>query len=404
MEKIILSLILGIALVWPSGKVLAQGEDVRSHRSSLCSIMIKHTEDEYADPIEKQFLQIPVDDKFNDHNLAVRVTSVSDKDVEDADVDGFIERNKVASRLVARWFNRNKLTGECNLNMVRSRGFYDASAMDYEIASRSRLGQNIIADAGEELIGHTYLLMHEITYIDKGKRSSFWGGVVGAALTIGTSVAGLDDDLASDIGAIGNLTVSSLKGFRVKIHSRLYRLVWDKETSDLFFSSHYWEPGMASDGHRFDAERDKYRLEYVGDIVSKGGSTSFLGINEDRPELMIRKACARALEENVADLQKAFPQFRIKTPLTSTAPAITAGIGLKEGVTAKSRFEVLECQEKDGITTYKRVGVIKPIPNMIWDNRFMATEEGAETARLGATSFTKESGGDFYPGMLIREM
>lgn len=404
MEKIILSLILGIALVWPSDKALAQGEDVRSHRSSLCSIMIKHTEDEYADQIEKQFLLIPIDDKFNDHNLAVRVTTVSDRDVEDADVDGFIERNRVASRLVGRWFNRNKLTGECNLNMVRSRGFYDASAMDYEIASRSRLGQNIIADAGEELIGHTYLLMHEITYIDKGKRSSFWGDVVGAALTVGTSVAGLDDDLASDIGTIGNLTVSSLKGFRVKIHSRLYRLVWDKETSDLFFSSHYWEPGMASDGHRFDAERDKYRLEYVGDIVSKGGSTSFLGINEDQPELMIRKACARALEENVADLQKEFPQFRIKTPLTATAPAITAGIGLKEGVTANSRFEVLECQEKDGITTYKRVGVIKPIPNMIWDNRFMATEEGAETARLGVTSFTKESGGDFYPGMLIREM
>lgn len=404
MEKIILSLILGIALVWPSDKALAQGEDVRSHRSSLCSIMIKHTEDEYADQIEKQFLLIPIDDKFNDHNLAVRVTTVSDRDVEDADVDGFIERNRVASRLVGRWFNRNKLTGECNLNMVRSRGFYDASAMDYEIASRSRLGQNIIADAGEELIGHTYLLMHEITYIDKGKRSSFWGDVVGAALTVGTSVAGLDDDLASDIGTIGNLTVSSLKGFRVKIHSRLYRLVWDKETSDLFFSSHYWEPGMTSDGHRFDAERDKYHLEYVGDIVSKGGSTSFLGINEDQPELMIRKACARALEENVADLQKEFPQFRIKTPLTATAPAITAGIGLKEGVTANSRFEVLECQEKDGITTYKRVGVIKPIPNMIWDNRFMATEEGAETARLGVTSFTKESGGDFYPGMLIREM
>ncbi len=404
MNKIIILILLGIAFVWPGANAVAQTEDVRSHRSSLCSIMIKHTEDEYADDIEKQFLQIPVDDKFNDHNLSVRVATVSDTEVSDSDIDSFVERNKVASRLVGRWFNRNKLTGECNLNMVRSRGFYDASVMDYELASRSRLGQNIIADAGEELIGHTYLLTHEITYIDKGKRSSFWGDVAGAALTLGTSVAGLDEDVAASIGALGNLTISSLKGFRVRIHSRLYRLVWDKETSDMFFSSHYWAPGMPGDGHKFDTERDRYRLEYVGDIVSKGGSTSFMGINEDRPELMIRKACARAMEENVADLQKKFPTFRIKTPLTTTAPAITAGIGLKEGVTEKSRFEVLECQKKDGITTYKRVGVIKPIPNMIWDNRFMATEEGAETARLGATTFTKESGGDFYPGMLIREI
>lgn len=404
MKKIIISLILCYISALAFNNASAQADSLRSHRSSLYSIMVKHTEDDYADQIEKQFLQIPVDDKFNDHNLSVRVTTVDSKGIDDKEIDDFIERNKVASRMVGKWFNRNKLTGECDLNLVKSRGLYDASAIDHELASRSILGKAVLEDAGEELIGHTYLLVHDITYIDKGERSSFWGSVAGAALSVGAVAAGLDADLANNIGTLGNMTVASLKGFRVKIHTRLYRLVWDDDTSARFFSSHYWEPGMPGDGSKFDAERGMYRLEYIGDVVSKGGTTSFLGINEDKPELMIRKACARAMEENVADLQKKYDQFRIKTPLSTVGPALTARIGLKEGVSPDSRFEVLECTAKNGKTEYKRVGIIRPVANMIWDNRFMATEEGTAASRLGATTFKKESGGDFYPGMLLREM
>ena len=53
---------------------------------------------------------------------------------------------------------------------------------------------------------------------------------------------------------------------------------------------------------------------------------------------------------------------------------------------------------------YKRKGTIKPVKGKIWDNRFMAKEEGAENSDLGFTTFTKVSGGDFYPGLLVREL
>ena len=84
---------------------------------------------------------------------------------------------------------------------------------------------------------------------------------------------------------------------------------------------------------------------------------------------------------------------------------MTAYIGMKEGVTENSLYEVLETIEnEDGTFKYKRVGVIKPIKNLIWDNRYMAEEEGAATAGLGCTTFVKESGSNFLPGMLIREI
>ncbi len=379
-------------------------DSLRSRRASLCSIMVKHTSDQYANEIEGQFREIPIDDKYNDHNLSVRVAAFNSGKVTEETVRAFVEENQIASRLVARWFNRNKLTGECDLNLVKSRGLYDASALDHELASHSVLGKAMLEDAGEELIGHTYLLVHDITYIDKGKRSSFWGSLAEAAISVGAAYAGVDVSLAKDLGKLGNATISSLKGFRVKIHSHLYRLVWDDESSSLFYTTHYWQPGASSDPMAFEKGRGSYRLEYVGDVTSKGGTTSFLGINEEEPYLMIRKACARAIEENVADLQKKYEQFRIKTPVTSVSPTITARIGLKEGVTPKSRFAVLERREKNGKTEYHQVGVVEPIFNMIWDNRFMATEEGAYGADFGCTTFKKVSGGDFYPGMLLREL
>ena len=54
--------------------------------------------------------------------------------------------------------------------------------------------------------------------------------------------------------------------------------------------------------------------------------------------------------------------------------------------------------------TYKRVGVIQPKENLIWDNRYMASEEQAYGSDFSFTTFRKVSGGDFYPGMLIREI
>lgn len=114
--------------------------------------------------------------------------------------------------------------------------------------------------------------------------------------------------------------------------------------------------------------------------------------------------CGLYIDENIASLQKNFDQFKVNTPLISVSP-LKAYIGLKEGVTEKSKFEVLEAElSKEGKMTYKRVGVIQPKENLIWDNRYMASEEQAYGSDFGFTTFRKVSGGDFYPGMLIREI
>ena len=371
-------------------------------RSSLYSILVCHSEDKFHKEITDEFLKVPIPDKYNDFDLNVKVVNVSRKDKYTDAITDFVDRNNIGSRLVARWFNRNILTGECDMELVKLRGLYDASAFDYELASRTPRGLAMLQDAGEDLIANTFLLVNEITYIDKAEGAktaatvlSILGGVVGAATGM---------DYVSDLGNTAASMVATIKGFRVKIHSRLYQLDWNDAIANEFYEFYYSDLPDEQKKMAFENNRGNFKMKYVGDVVSKGSLTSFLGINEDQPELMIRKACQRAIDENIVDLQKKYNQFKVKAPVISTSPTITAPIGMKEGVTSASRFEVLEVLEKDGRIEYKKVGVVKPVPGMIWDNRFMASEEGAVGADLGATTFIKVSGREFYPGMLIREI
>ena len=386
---------------WQISSAQDVAQEMKYRRSSIYSIMLKHENQKFADTIANVFQLMPVPDKYNDHDLSVKVVSVKSKEVASSEVESFLNKNGIASRLVSKWFNRDFTNGACDVELIKERGLYNASEMDKSIALQTQRGRAMLEDAGEELIGNTFVLVNDISYIDKSKGSATAGTVIKALGWATSLITG--NDSYGDLGeSVGDIT-ETYKGFKVKIYTHLYQLVWDEESSTTFYERMYTdEPDMEKLG-AMELYRDKFKLKYVGSQLSDGSTTSFLGIKEDEPQLMVRKACQRALDDNVANLQKNYEAFKVKVPLLNTEP-LTAQIGKKEGITEKSRFEVLEVQEKDGRTIYERVGVIKPVSDLIWDNRFMAIEEKAEGATLGYTTFKKVSGRNFYPGMLIREI
>ncbi len=389
-------------------EVSAQNDNLKYRRSSIYTLMISHEDQKFASEIKDAFVKIPVPDKFNDHELSVKILSMDKKlkgassDKENSDISSFLERNKIASRLVAKWFNRDVNTGTCNMELVKERGLYNATEYDRILAEKSARSTALLMDAGEDLIGNTFVLVNDIRYVDKSKA----GAAVGMGLRILGALAGAatgNSDFA-DLGDSYGSLAETLKGFKVKINTFLYKLEWDEATSAVFYKDQYTSTPDIVKKEEFEDGRGKYRLKYVGKVESSGSTTSFMGIKLDEPVEMVRKACQRALDENVASLQHEFEEFRTKSPLVSAQP-ITAYVGMKEGVTKDSKFEVLEIIEKDGgAREYKRVGVIKPVDGLIWDNRYMSEEEGAASATLGCTTFKKVSGGDFFPGMLIREI
>lgn len=382
------------------------GMDYR--RNSLYSLMVNHTDQKYSNEIKNAFLDIETSDKFNDHDLSVKVVNINKKikdsnsDEESQMITDFLNTNNVGSRLVARWFNRNTKTGECNVELVKERGLYNASEFDRAMAARSQRAQALLEDAGENLIGNTFVLVNDIRYIDKSRASQAAAGAVRVLGALAKQFTGVD--VTSLANSVGNM-VETIKGFKVKINTYLYQLEWNEETAMKFYQDHYSAVPDEAKKQAFENDRGAYKLKFVGRVESKGNATSFMGIKESEPQVMVLKACNRAIDENIADLQSEVEAFRVKVPLSNANP-IQAPIGMKEGVSRTSQFEVLEESEdpETGKRVYKRVGVIAPVSNLIWDNRFMAVEEGANNATLGSTTFKKVSGSDFFPGMLIREI
>lgn len=408
MKSSITKYIIATVLVMLCGSAMLNADvaapETQYRRSSLYSILVSRTDQNMYDRIQEEYLNLPMPEQYNDHNLSIRVLNVGKKAQYRDSLESWLDDNDVASRLVAKWFDRDIMSGDCSLDLVKQRGLYNATELDKELASRSARGQAMLEDAGEELIGNTFVLVNEAHYIDNAKRSKnvatglrIFGAIAGGFLGSGIS------DLFDSLGDIAE----TFKGFRVKFHTSLYQLVWDEETSADFYSNMFTTAANhdASKARRFDEGRGRFHLKYIGEVESSGSKNSFLGISEEHPEIMIRKACCRAIDDNIADLQHRFEQFRVKSPIAAIeGDMVKVAIGKKEGLSETSEYEVLQPEEKNGRIEYKRVGVIMPVADKIWDNRFMAYEEGAVGSELKASTFRIKSGNVSDAGLLVRQI
>lgn len=404
MKKIIFVIIYCLLAVTICGQV--QDSTLNYRRSSLYSMLISHTGDKFGNEIRDVFLQIPVPDKFDNHDLSIKVihSDVKKKEAKET-IDAFLERNQVGRRMVSKWFERDPETGFCDMKLIRERGLYNATIFDAQRAKQSFLGSHLLADAGEELLNNTFVLINDIRYHDKHKTAQVFGTFIKIAGAVAGAALGNSDvsDLADKVGDLA----ASIKGFSVSVTSYLYRLEWNDDIAMRFYQEYYMDSTKIDETKRmaFNELKNFFKLSYVGSQQVSSGKTSIEGVNTESPEQMIRKVCTRAIDKSIVELQREHEEFRVKTPILSVEPAITAPIGLKEGVNEKNKYEVLEVYlDKNGKMAYKQVGIIQAVPGKIWDNRYMATEEHAYGADFNATTFRKISGGDFYRGMLIREL
>lgn len=347
--------------------VSLKADDYRYHRASLTQMMIEHPMYSMNDEIVEAYLSVPLNPRFYDHNLGVKVVKFATQEYADQSsfISKFLEKSHVANRSIAKWFSFDKNTGQFDMRMIRDRGLYDANEFDRELAKRSVRGISMLEDAGENLIPRTFLVMHDICF--KGdysnKRADF-------------------DRIGKDVS------------FSVTVTSYIYSLDWDVNTLNSFYNLHYnsCDPDFVKKSH--------YKYAYRAKVSSEYSESSKLLSQKD----LIKKVVGRSMDMNLAKLQTEYPAFRIMTPLSSVSPLI-ADIGLKEGVSEDSKFEVLELSIDDnGKTHYSRKGIIRPVKGKIRDNRYMVEYEEGYDSSITGTTFEVISGDDFYPGMLIREI
>lgn len=431
MKQTILTLLCACAVI------AAQAQGPLSYRrNSLAMLLVYHPEDEFGKNIYEAFDSLPIPDKYDDHNIGWRV-------IDDSQITG-VQRNKsgyykatyghqltaaelkanarrtedllneaeVAKEMVGKWFGLQGTSAEdatFNTELIQQRGQYNASDVDVALALQTTRGVATLSDAGEELLGQTFVLVNDITYItaeqeaEAAKKAMNVIGGLFDAFTGGTA----GKDVAQLTGAIAD----SFTGFKVKTHSYLYQLVWNDSVAAIFYQFHYTSKPDPAKIQAFLDDKTTYRLKYVAHEYEFDKKSVLKG-KYSRTEL-VRTICARSMDKNIVALAKQYEDFKVKTPVyqiltnekTGKIEGYAAKIGMKEGIEDGSKFQVVQRIQnpETGKTTYKYVASVKAKKGSIWDNRYNAVLEEADGATLPYTTFTKISGGEILPGMLLIE-
>ena len=415
----------------------AQAEETLSYRrNSLATMLVYHPEDEFGGEIYKAFDSLPIPDKYDDHTIDgmrvidnMNVLGIQKRDtgyykavfghqLNEKEVranarytEDLLNRQGMAKKMIAKWFG---LSGNdvndatFNTDLIQTRGQYNASDVDVALALQTTRGLATLSDAGEELLGQTFVLVNDVTYTTAEEDAAV------AKLTLGI-VGGVFDAFTGgtagrDLAKAGGQIADSFTGFNVKTHSYLYQLVWNDSIAAIFYTQHYTGKPDPEKIQAFLNDQSTYRLKYVAHEYEFDKKAVLKGKYE-RTEL-VRTICARSMDKNIVALAKQYEDFKVKTPvfsiLTNEKGKITgyaAKIGMKEGITDGSKFQVVQrvIDPETGKTTYKYVASVKAKKDYIWDNRYNAVLEEAPGSSLPYTTFVKTGGGEILPGMLLIE-
>lgn len=385
--------------------------DVKYRRSSLHTILLESEKFPFKDTVIKAYYNAPFPDKYNNHTIgeksfdpSVYGTVSGDSANYKETIDNYFKQKKIANQLVAKWFNRQE-DGSFNMDLIGERGEYNASEMEANIAQSSARGVSALADAGEELINNTFVVVSRLNFVNNEIPAAIARDIAkSAANNISNSmvreIALAAADLAYEKGK---------EGFSVWTTAYLYRLTWNDSIAAVFYNDMWMDKSNIDPARKelFD-NSDLFSLEFVGD--EKATSLVTFSLKEKRTEeKIVEISTIRNIDAVYAKLQKKYDVFKTKTPLYSGYP-ITAKIGLKEGVEKGDKYEVLEqVIDTEGRTKYVRKGVVEVDKSQIWDNRFSPVDEQpqgevaeTDTAKIDRTLF--KGAKNYYSGMLIRQI
>ncbi|MFO0468234.1 MAG: hypothetical protein ACK5ZX_02885, partial [Bacteroidota bacterium] len=312
-------------------------------------------------------------------------------------LDAYIKSNELAKKVVAKWFNMND-KGKFNMQLIQERGLYNASDLEVNIAKGQARGLAALGDAGEQLINNTFVTFSKL---------EFYANEPAARALADASIAELAGKPQILVKAatkqIEATYEKTKEGYSLWSKTWLYKLKWNETIANTFYEKLWLNPEAFKKSTIFELEF--VNVQYNQSLVTfKAGETR-------TQEQIIDLALVRNVDNAFAELQKDNDVFKTKSSVFSISP-ITAKIGMKEALNGGEAFEVLELtyNAKTGVTSYKNIGRIKADPNLIWDNRYNASETVEQYldkngAPLNGIQGTKFSDSDKVQiGMLLKQV
>ena len=423
-----------------TGFLFAQEQDLEYRRSALSMILLESESFPNLENVLSSWNGYPFPDKYNQHDIETKSVNVNSIELNDQDlkaagflkdtltafqivkaslvgkpvryfegdstlayalpnekqeiqikIDKVIAENKIAHQIVAEWFNFEADT--MNMKLIQERGFYDASELEAGIAAGQSRGSASLGDAGEQLIKNSFVTFTNLNFYEN---EPFARAIRDAAIL---AVAKANDlvKLAAEKAAEKLYEVTK-DGYSLRSKTWLYQLEWNDSIQAVFYQD------MWNNREAFE-NSDMFKLNFVGVQYN----LSMVGFTKDKPlDQIIDKALVRNVNKAFVELQKDNDVFKPKMPIISVDPVLVL-VGEKEGVTAKSQFEVLEMvwDKKEGKTTWKSIGTCKVDKKYpIWDNRYNAgeaTEEQLDSDGNVVYGTRFKGSKSIQPGMLVKQ-
>lgn len=424
--------------------------ETKYRRSSLYTVLLfdDYTSQEQREIIKSAYEKYGLPDKYNEHNLPLRIFDLhgvldTKQDRKDAISEGAKKLNSLGGALTGMAFGRSnykqyiqnmvqgvenydienwpeatmaaKVKAYCRDNFITEdliklwwdyspemkdgthfsvdtiieRGIYNASQLDKIKAQKVIGGMNkIVSNASLDLIPNTFILVTRISFVSPDDMSKKVTGILNG---LSQTQHFNQNDLGSGIG---------LYGYWAKSTSYLFQLKWNKEIEEHFISQN-WNSNDLEDLYSSSI----YGIKFVGKTTDRAKPALKLNIHatDEQKRDLLEKTTMRAYYGAIAKLQKKYDVFKTKDQVFVDGDKIYSYIGKKEGVESGDKFEVLEQNLKDdGTVVYQRVATLKAMEGKIWDNRIGATEADNPEG-LNATYFEGDTL-KIFPGSLIRQI
>lgn len=456
MKKILLSVVACLATMLSFAAPIDANQVGTYHRSSLVLMPIIHMQDSFANELVDAALNMPFPDRYDqlqylddiNQNMIKLDDHCNHKQVKDTNAYKIyayaLEQGQMAKYMVASWFNYNDSLG-FNTDYIAQKGNYDASVLAQELAAGTISGEVNIADASDELISKSFVLINDMAYINHAERAQLVSDIMesfqslgNATQELGDAVSGMKTGLGlvdgitgllgsatalvgASMSLLSSVTQSAneflnIEGFAVLECTYLYQLVWDEETQNTFYSKYYTETGDSAKIAAFWADTTTFKLKYIGMMPTTTNNTTAFHIGKYAhltQSDQITITCSRTLDDAINNLQTQYEEFRVYTPVTAVetnakgkVTGIIAPIGMKEGVSAKKKYQLMEKTLVRNRTVYKPVDASVKAEQHIWDNRYVgeANPEEVTTEEVSTTTGTVfKTKKEVYPGMLLIE-
>lgn len=353
---------------------------------------------DYMDP-QKNF-----PNQYNKHGADIGRVRLGEKsDISDRDmrsiIDSYINRNKIANKLVMRWFNYNangrpnfdidnpeNPRAAINMQTIFDRGYYTVNAGDENVSMTSlKRDRDVqIKELSMKLLPFTFMTFTKLEFYENEPVAR---GVRDAAVLVAEAAYsqalkdGKDPKMSKfwyDMAVVAaNAVYAATKdGYTLRSRTWLYKLVWDEETESFFNREVIENPRLLETS-------DKFKLEYVD--CQSNTSTVIVSVTRSFEEI-ISLTMVRNLNKVFLELQERNDVFKVWTPIldfyslvsprleamiTVDGKNITAKIGTKEGLRGGEQFSVYD---DDG----NFYGYAIAQKGKIWDNGDETDEDGQD--------------------------